>query len=58
MLSGRRFTGRIENPVSEVTAAENDSNYFKLLEVDGESLLVGARYVPMKLFESNAKKSL
>ncbi|EFO15222.1 hypothetical protein LOAG_13289 [Loa loa] len=40
--SGRRFTGRNGITTSE-PVTENDSNYFKLLETDGDSLLVGAR---------------
>ncbi|KAL3999131.1 Sema domain family protein [Acanthocheilonema viteae] len=38
MFSGRRFTGH-----NGVSTLENDSSYFKLLEADGDSLLVGAR---------------
>nr|CDP99403.1 Bm10746 [Brugia malayi] len=41
-FSGKRFTGRSGLSTSE-PVTENDSNYFKLLEADGDSLLVGAR---------------
>ncbi|VBB26633.1 unnamed protein product, partial [Acanthocheilonema viteae] len=37
LFSGRRFTGH-----NGVSTLENDSSYFKLLEADGDSLLVGA----------------
>ncbi|VDN91576.1 unnamed protein product [Brugia pahangi] len=40
-FSGKRFTGRSGLSTSE-PVTENDSNYFKLLEADGDSLLVGA----------------
>ncbi|EJW84393.1 hypothetical protein WUBG_04697, partial [Wuchereria bancrofti] len=40
-LSGRRFTGHNGLSTSEPITG-NDSNYFKLLEADGDSLLVGA----------------
>ncbi|OZC06815.1 hypothetical protein X798_06180 [Onchocerca flexuosa] len=43
ILSGRRFTGRNDGASTLESGTENDSNYFKLLEADGNSLLVGAR---------------
>lgn len=55
-FSGKRFTGRSGLSTSE-PVTENDSNYFKLLEADGDSLLVGARDKVYNLSMANLQVS-